>query len=253
MIDSSNEYSLFFKFIDKYISSGFEGIDPGDPLMLKLEAMMKKNNQFFYMGDVLQFQIKYTSKRSYQMFGIESEKLEPGIIFSNTHPDDQHRHTISRSRVFKLAGELFIGTDEYAIVSSNLRFLNPQGAYTNTLVQAYLFKNKAAPINTVYGLFIQTDIDWFGKIKHGYNYYLGTNLSYFRVPDKKLILTGCIFTDREFEILILIKEGLSSEQISEKLFLSIHTIDTHRRNILKKSSKPNTSELIIELMERGVF
>jgi DNA-binding NarL/FixJ family response regulator len=48
-------------------------------------------------------------------------------------------------------------------------------------------------------------------------------------------------------------EGLSSEEIAERLFLSVHTINTHRRNILQKSGKPAIAELIYDLMESGVI
>ena len=92
-------------------------------------------------------------------------------------------------------------------------------------------------MNTVYMININTDISWFKKIKHGFHYYVGNDLSYFRYPDEKLLMTGNIFSDREFEIIKLIKEGFDSEQIAEKLFLSKHTVNTHRKNILDKTGK----------------
>lgn len=50
------------------------------------------------------------------------------------------------------------------------------------------------------------------------------------------------FTKRELEILSHISEGLSSKQIANRLFISKNTVDTHRRNILKKKiEKRNTS------------
>jgi DNA-binding CsgD family transcriptional regulator len=64
---------------------------------------------------------------------------------------------------------------------------------------------------------------------------------------------GNIFTKREFEIIKLIGSGLSSEEIADKIFLSVHTVNTHRRNILEKSGKETISELIYDLMERGVL
>ena len=39
---------------------------------------------------------------------------------------------------------------------------------------------------------------------------------------------------REKELLYLIAEGLTNKEIAEKLFLSVHTIKTHRKNIIKK-------------------
>ena len=100
---------------------------------------------------------------------------------------------------------------------------------------------------------INTDISWCKKIKHGYHYYVGNDLSYFRYPDEELLMTGNIFSEREFEIIKLIHEGLDSEQIAEKLFLSKHTVNTHRKNILDKTGKAHISELIYDLHEKGLL
>ncbi|WP_027000981.1 response regulator [Eisenibacter elegans] len=52
------------------------------------------------------------------------------------------------------------------------------------------------------------------------------------------------FTPREKEILKLITEGYSNREISDKLFISIKTVDTHRTSLLKKSDAKNTAELV---------
>lgn len=49
---------------------------------------------------------------------------------------------------------------------------------------------------------------------------------------------------KEKEIIILVAKGLSSKQMAEQLCLSTHTIDTHRRNLLKKLNLPNTASLV---------
>jgi DNA-binding NarL/FixJ family response regulator len=51
-------------------------------------------------------------------------------------------------------------------------------------------------------------------------------------------------TDREIEIIQLLIQGKTSKEISEILFISKNTVDTHRRNILEKSNLKNTPELI---------
>ncbi len=51
-------------------------------------------------------------------------------------------------------------------------------------------------------------------------------------------------TEREIEILKLIKEGLSSKEIGEKIYLSFRTIEVHRSNILRKLNQKNTPSLI---------
>jgi two-component system, NarL family, nitrate/nitrite response regulator NarL len=51
-------------------------------------------------------------------------------------------------------------------------------------------------------------------------------------------------TAREKEILQLVFEGLSTLEISEKLFLSHRTVETHRSNLLSKTDTKNTAQLI---------
>lgn len=53
-----------------------------------------------------------------------------------------------------------------------------------------------------------------------------------------------VLSSREREVLQLIAEGLPNNQIAEKLFLSAHTVDTHRKNLLTKFGVSNTASLI---------
>lgn len=246
------DYKLLLKFIDTYLPVGFEGINKEDPLMQQITAMMKKNKQYFYIGDMLQMKVMYVCESITESQGIAPEEFDPGYQMISTHPDDQQRHSIARSKMIKLCNDLHRTQGDYKIMSTNMRFQHSDGHYINFLVQAYSFTSEI-PRSSTYSLFVNTDIDWFGPIKHGYNFYLGKDMSYLRVPDRELILTGCVFTDREYEILKLIQEGMNSALIGEKLFISTHTVDTHRRNILKKSQHSTTSELIIDLQERGFF
>lgn len=54
-----------------------------------------------------------------------------------------------------------------------------------------------------------------------------------------------LLTTREKEILMLIKDGLPSKQIADRLDISIHTVNRHRQNILEKLSVGNSVEAIM--------
>lgn len=54
-----------------------------------------------------------------------------------------------------------------------------------------------------------------------------------------------ILSERENEIIIMIAEGLTNGQIAEKLFLSNHTINTHRKNIMSKLGVKNTAGIVM--------
>jgi len=51
-------------------------------------------------------------------------------------------------------------------------------------------------------------------------------------------------SEREVDVLKHIKDGLSSKEIAEKLFLSARTVEVHRSNILKKLNLKNTASLL---------
>jgi two-component system, NarL family, response regulator NreC len=51
-------------------------------------------------------------------------------------------------------------------------------------------------------------------------------------------------TPKETEVLVLIADGMTNQDIADKLFISERTVETHRSNILKKLEAKNTAELI---------
>ena len=53
-----------------------------------------------------------------------------------------------------------------------------------------------------------------------------------------------LISRREKEVLQLIVDGLTNPQIAEKLFISLHTVDSHRKNLLTKFEVNNTASLI---------
>ncbi len=79
---------------------------------------------------------------------------------------------------------------------------------------------------------------------------------------KALIKTyGCDgfnVTEREVEIIKYIAEGLSNKQIADKLNLSTHTVNTHRKNIMNKLDVNNTAGIVMyavknQLLETNHF
>ncbi|MDP4130727.1 MAG: response regulator transcription factor [Bacteroidota bacterium] len=62
-----------------------------------------------------------------------------------------------------------------------------------------------------------------------------------------------VLTKREKEILKLVVEGLTNTQISQQLFISIDTVDTHRKNLYAKLNVKNTAQLIRYTLEHGII
>jgi DNA-binding CsgD family transcriptional regulator len=246
------DYSLFFKFVESFSPQGFHGIDPGHPLILELEKMMQKNDQFFYFGDMLQMKIIYTSKRSVEMIGISPEEVSPYHFMEATHPDDLDRLSLGRAKLVKMAQDLYIAGKGNGLISTNFQVRNASGVYSCMLMQNYLYYSET-PHKSVFLIKVHTNVDWCKKVKHGFHYYLGTDLSNFRYPDEEMMKISHPFSRREFEIIKLAELGLNTDQIAEKLFLSPYTVNTHRANILKKTGKAHIYELIYDLKFQGLL
>ncbi|UYQ95718.1 response regulator transcription factor [Chitinophaga horti] len=62
-----------------------------------------------------------------------------------------------------------------------------------------------------------------------------------------------MLTRREKEVLELIADGLTNPEISQKLFVSLSTIETHRKNLLAKFGVSNTASLIKLAVKNGLI
>jgi DNA-binding NarL/FixJ family response regulator len=62
--------------------------------------------------------------------------------------------------------------------------------------------------------------------------------------NKNAVDTNSILTGRELEIITLISLEYSGKEISEQLFISVNTVETHRKNIMKKLDAKNTISLV---------
>jgi DNA-binding CsgD family transcriptional regulator len=64
-------------------------------------------------------------------------------------------------------------------------------------------------------------------------------------------ITNTVLSEREGQILSLISLGFTSAQIADKLFISQHTVNTHRKNILRKTFCKGTADLAIFALTAG--
>lgn len=69
----------------------------------------------------------------------------------------------------------------------------------------------------------------------------------------KLLPPGDALTAREKEVLALICDQYSTEEIAEKLFLSPLTINNHRRSILLKTKSKNVAGMVLYAIQHGVY
>jgi DNA-binding NarL/FixJ family response regulator len=62
-----------------------------------------------------------------------------------------------------------------------------------------------------------------------------------------------VLTRREVEVLKLIADGLTNQEIADKLFISAWTVDSHRKNLLLKFNAKNTAILVKTAVTSGII
>lgn len=92
---------------------------------------------------------------------------------------------------------------------------------------------------------LQTVLDAIRAVSQGYSYFVNESENEYETSKNELF-----FSSREKEILQLIAEGKSSQEIAETLFIGKSTVDSHRKNMSKKIKTIGKNDLIKFAIER---
>lgn len=96
-------------------------------------------------------------------------------------------------------------------------------------------------------------------VAEGRNYYSGEVTQIImegfgsKPKEKSRVVHEIALTERELEILHLICKEKSNPEIAEELFVSVRTVETHKRNLLEKTGCKNVAGLVLYAVERNLF
>lgn len=172
------------------------------------------------------------------ILGYPREEFSMYTMISNLHPDDYVPTCETASLEF--TNSLYFNDNFRFYTSYSYRMLTSSGKYV-----AVRQKFQALEVNKE-GLLSKTLV-----IHEVLDYFEKRQPNDFRIIDRdtnKIVNIDNIdniynLTKREYEILQLVQQGLTSIEISEKLCLSKLTVDTHRKNILTKTRSTSFIEL----------
>jgi DNA-binding NarL/FixJ family response regulator len=96
-------------------------------------------------------------------------------------------------------------------------------------------------------------VDSVRETAKGNKFFCGTILEMIKseainidkISNEILNCAPVTLSERELEVIALIAEGYTNQQIAEKLFLSSHTVNTHRKNIMAKLGINNTAGIVM--------
>lgn len=92
------------------------------------------------------------------------------------------------------------------------------------------------------------------KVLEGGRYFsaeITEALAFKSTSDAPVLAEVC--SERELEIVKLVAEGMSNQQIADKLFLSVRTVETHRKNIMSKLELSNVAGLVRLAFQQGLI
>ena len=87
---------------------------------------------------------------------------------------------------------------------------------------------------------------------HRYGHYFSPEVARdLALNTKNLSLDQTVVTEREQEVLNLLFKGYTTKEIADQLFLSFHTVESHRKNLIQKFDAKNSIHLIYLCLQRG--
>jgi len=96
-------------------------------------------------------------------------------------------------------------------------------------------------------------IDAIRSTGNGGQFYCSTLLGYLETTDGLFGCSGVNLSQREIEIIGMIADGQTNKEIAEKIFLSTHTVMTHRKNIMAKLGINNTAGIVIFAVKQNII
>jgi DNA-binding CsgD family transcriptional regulator len=186
---------------------------------------------------------------------ITEDYVKGGIEFSisNNHPED---NKIVINQIFpyirNFLSEIQPECYKDYKFSFNFRYKNKDGTYQHFIQHSTYIPDKAD--NLRYNFAIGNNLPYTDEIKITLTIDKKEKGNYRQISIQTLDITSkSIFTKREIEILKLLYKGMSSSSIAELLCLSGHTVNNHRKNMLKKSETSNTTALIRFVQKKNLL
>lgn len=218
--------------------------------IVELDAYLPYSSTFFCVTNTQDLTFEYVSKNMFSCLGLNKELFEKEgmrYFWSRMHPEDLDLwlQALNELMIFTLK-EIKLEDRSKMNYTWNYRVKNAKDQYVNIIQNTtpLAFDKDEKPIiglahYTVMDSNIKMQVCASAKLLNNKDEY---ETVFFNNYSQKLLSNG--ITNRERDIIRLLVLNNSSKIIADKLSISPNTVDTHRRNILKKLSISSTGELI---------
>ena len=231
------------------------------PGLLKLELeVYKKLLNFFVIGDSYYFVLNHhslsfdlVSKEVEDVIGYKPSEYSFQFMINKIHPDDQPWFLSYGHKMIEFFSQLPIEKLQKYKLRYDIRYRKKNGEYARILYQGVMIEHDESG-RLLRSMAIHTDITYLKQEGKPVLSFIGMDgePSYVDVGGQNIFIESKEeLTIREKQILKLLIEGRLSKEISDILKISKQTVDTHRKNMLRKKNLGNTGELIGKAIRYG--
>lgn len=218
----------------------------------KLLNIFQVGDFYYFIFNVRNAEFEFVSPEALEILGYDPETLSADFFLSQIHPEDQIYFLNFENKLHHFFKELPSDKIEKYKVRYDFRIRNSKNKYIRILHQLIIIQHDG--LNLFRSLGVHTDITYLKPEGKPVLSFIGLEgePSFIDVTFESIFQpTKEVLSKREKEILKHLAEGKNSTQIAEILSLSKFTVDTHRKNILKKTKSLSTSSLISKSVNEG--
>jgi len=219
-----------------------------------VRQMSEITSSCYFTVDVYKKRYDFASRNFSDIFGykpsvISAIQLQGDVLEDRIHPEDRKRMTdiqLKHSRfIYSLPQEQ---RNNYQNVWQ-FRMLNAKNNYVNVISRQQVIETDVNGKAWMIMGMMDISPDQSPLENIGYS---SLNIKTGEIVTKAILCdSGTILSARETEILRMIRCGLLSKEIAERLNISIHTVNNHRKNILTKLDANNSIEAITRALQNG--
>ena len=238
--------------IDEYLNSVSHKLTNREVVYKPMDAIKAfplPKGKCFYILDFKNKTIPF-QKGIEETLGYTPEEFTFDLSVNFFHPDDYDIVTrlIKSTLVFATENDV----TQNVGFCLNYRIKHKNGNYIKVLRQSTIFDNDTDG-KIISNLSMLTDISFLNTSNKVEWRFDAPGLDQKKFKEYVTREYNDFFSEREMEIIKQLKQGLKSNEIAEKLHISKHTVDTHRRNILGKANCANTIELLNFCAQNGLI
>ena len=246
---------IYYKFLQefKYEQSDLD-YTVLDKHIPALQTLSEVGNSGVNIFDICTRKVVYFSLNFGALLGYapsDYEKTGQRFFENIIHPDDKLALSKNGVATFKIFNSLPVAEKMHYKLIQEYRMMDAQGKYKRLIEQYQILElDKKGQIWLLVGIVdLSPNQEEINGIKCQFlNFKTGQTIP-SQAPEK----TTHELTKRELEILKLVKDGYLSKEISNRLSISLHTVNTHRQRFLEKLGANNSFEAVTFASRYGLL